>query len=124
VIVHPQNNVTKQVESRLSLQPDKIIKSPRSFKQCPFCNTKVDKASPETCQISCKHLICKGCAKKRLSDSTCLCPVCKMECRVVKGSQPKGFMLETYRLEDLPGYRNCGTIHMCYLFGDGTQEVG
>lgn len=87
--------------------------------KCPIC---LDHFQNKKVLEKCKHEFCAKCLQQCL-DHKPVCPVCTVPYGVVIGNQPDGTMTESVTSSSLPGYPQCGAIHIHYSIPSGTQQV-
>ncbi|XP_008305213.1 E3 ubiquitin-protein ligase DTX3L-like isoform X2 [Stegastes partitus] len=84
---------------------------------CPICMDTFIKKK----QLKCKHEFCKGCLDQAMKGMGPMCPVCKDVFGVITGDQPDGRMSWIKYAPSLPGFPDCGTIHITYDIPSGKQ---
>ncbi|WP_411023420.1 RING finger domain-containing protein, partial [Salmonella sp. s51228] len=69
----------------------------------------------------CKHQFHENCISTALSHNS-RCPLCLTPVGTIQGTQPdNGKLTYTHVTMPLPGYPNCGHIHIKYTFPGGKQ---
>ncbi|CAN2389075.1 hypothetical protein PRIEUP_LOCUS17194 [Pristimantis euphronides] len=85
---------------------------------CPIC---LDQFKNRKVLPKCKHEFCDVCLQKALAMKP-VCPLCFVPYGVVMGNQPAGTMSESTTNQRLPGFPDCGTIHISYNIPGGIQQ--
>ncbi|XP_015246613.1 PREDICTED: probable E3 ubiquitin-protein ligase DTX3 [Cyprinodon variegatus] len=90
--------------------------SDESAVNCPICLEKIQRRKT----LSCQHSFCSVCIDSvfRLKPA---CPLCNTFHGVYMGTQPDGVMEVTKSIMKLPGFDNCGSIVIHYIFPAGVQ---
>lgn len=74
--------------------------------------------------LPCKHKFCRECIDNCFERHQPKCPRCGKVFGILKGNQPPGTMnVRENKHLHLPGYGNCGSFEIEYLFPSGTQRV-
>ena len=88
-----------------------------SRQECPICSRMMK--NKKTLD-KCKHSFCKNCIEEAFQHSK-KCPLCSQVYGDLIGNQPNGIMTFRTKSSHLPGYPECGTITISYVFHNGTQ---
>ncbi|XP_040060090.1 uncharacterized protein dtx3lb.2 isoform X2 [Gasterosteus aculeatus] len=86
-------------------------------KECPICKDTFNNKK----QLRCKHEFCKECLDRSTMSMGPICPVCKDVFGLMEGMQPPGNMTWTSCPDNVPGFKNCGSIIIHYNIFGGVQ---
>ena len=85
---------------------------------CVICLDKLE--NPK--KLKCGHVFCNECINQHLKTKK-NCPVCGTVFGKLTGNQPQGEMKVDVISQSLPGYEDCKTIRIVYVFNGGVQGV-
>jgi hypothetical protein len=91
----------------------KVVKA-----DCVICMDKL--TAPK--KLQCGHIFCEECIGLQFKVKP-VCPTCGSIQGIVTGDQPPGQIQMFSSRASLPGYPQCGRIHIVYTIYDGKQGV-